>query len=79
MPTHVRITDWRGPQIVTLASALTPSDDRDGQVEQAQATATAACEAIGRLLAHLVEEDKLTLEDAAYIAGEYRDIEPLED
>ena len=44
-------------------------DDRDGCTEQAEANATSAQEALGRLVNILCERGALTVEDISIIAG----------
>lgn len=59
-----------------LEIALAPEadGDRDGAVEHASETADKACEAIGKLLALLVEKRVLTLDEACTVAGQYRTV-----
>ena len=74
------VKTWRGDQEVTLNAALTPYShyDEGGVAESAQHQADAASEAIGVLLAYLVEKGHLTLDEAKEIAGVYDDIEILD-
>lgn len=69
----VKITNPRGTRTVPIEDALTPSSSWSdgGSVESAQADATAACNAMGRLLTHFVETGTLTLDKALEIAGNY--------
>jgi hypothetical protein len=57
----------------SLEGALTPEGykgyDSGGATEQAQSDATAACEALGRLTALLVEQKVINLEDALVAMG----------
>ena len=59
-----------------LEIALAPEadGDRDGAVEHASETADKACEAVGKLLALLVNKHVLTLYEACDIAGQYRTV-----
>lgn len=67
---QVIVKTWRGSRTMELETALTPEGmDRDGATERAQATADAACEAMGRLLATLVEKKTLALQEAQAISG----------
>lgn len=72
---EVEINLWGRTVFQSLEDALTPEDEREGRLESVQASATAACEAMGRLLAHMVNSGALELQKARRIAGHYADCE----
>lgn len=62
-------------QEVTLENLLQPQHYHDGgAIEEARAIAVANSKTIGRLLAHFVNSDKLSFEDAKQIAGVYSEV-----
>lgn len=80
--TDVRVTGWRNSRTMSLEQALQPSGyrgyDSGGAIEQAQSDATAACEAVGRLTALLVEKGVLTLEEGVSAMGINDKVEAIE-
>ena len=74
MSTQVKARNYGGEEIVDLDSYLTPMRDSyadGGAVEEAHDLAKKACNAVGGILAALVERKLLTLRDAMSIAGVY--------
>lgn len=60
---------------VSLDSLLQPDNyHQGGAIEEARAIAVANSEAIGRLLAHFVQENKMSLDDAKKIAGIFSEV-----
>lgn len=70
---NVRVTTWRNSFVTSVEQALQPGGYRGhdgmGAIEQAQEDATAACAAVGRLTALLVEKGVLTLDEAVTAMG----------
>jgi hypothetical protein len=66
----VNVKTWRNSRREALETALTPTAYQDGgQLEDIKSQTTANAEAIGKLLALLVERKALTLDEAAEIAN----------
>ena len=63
---------------IELSSVLEPQTYvHDGVAERALGQAQANAEAIGRLLAFMVERQRMSLQDAKRISGVYQEIELL--
>lgn len=79
---RVQLKSWDGVREMALESALTPNSVRayeSGALERTQSRCDELERVVGRLLALLVTERTLTLEQAAEIAGIPGDITILED
>lgn len=79
---RVQLKSWGDVREMALESALTPNRIRayeSGALERTQSQCDELERVIGRLLALLVTERTLTLEQAAEIAGVHEDLTILED
>lgn len=71
---------WRGPKVMELSQALTPTYDSDrGIAEDAQGLAQKNSEILGRLTAALVEKNVIDLDEAKTICGIYDEIELVDE
>lgn len=79
---RVRVKSYGRERDYELEAYLTPAGYHDygsGELEDMKSDARATAEVMGRLLAKLVDNRTITLEEAVEIAGKYDDVELIKE